>query len=217
MSKRLSLTRRAILCVGASAAGAVATGATAAMKPTPPNPEGPFYPVHEQADRDADLTRVKGREGQAEGQVIKVAGQVLDEDGQPVADAVVDIWQANAFGRYDHEGDTSDSPLDPNFQSWAIMKTDAEGRYAFKTIKPGAYTAMGDWVRPPHIHFKVSRRGYHELTTQMYFAGEPLNDSDALFQDVPENERERLLVSFDDSGDAPRGTFDIVLRRVNAA
>ncbi|MDX1461169.1 MAG: hypothetical protein R3348_08950, partial [Xanthomonadales bacterium] len=64
---------------------------------------------------------------------------------------------------------------------------------------------------------KVSRRGYHELTTQMYFAGEPLNDSDALFQDVPENERERLLVSFDDSGDAPRGTFDIVLRRVNAA
>jgi protocatechuate 3,4-dioxygenase beta subunit len=114
---------------------------------------------------------VKGRPGRASGEVIYVQGRVLDTDCRPVAGALVEIWQANRWGRYDHEKDAGNPrPLDPNFQSWAEMLTDAEGRYRFKTIKPGSYPAEGDWIRPPHIHFKIARRGYHELVTQMYFA-----------------------------------------------
>jgi len=128
--------------------------------------------------------------------------------------ALVDIWQANAHGRYMHEGDTSEAPLDPNFQYWAQMKTDAEGRYRYVTIKPAAYTAMGEWVRPPHIHYKVSRRGYRELTTQMYFAGEALNEKDLLLQEVPEELRSRLIVAFENKGDMPEGVFDVVLGAV---
>lgn len=216
MNQAKGISRRNMLKASAgAAAGALSASAVAgALAVTPANPEGPFYPIHEQADKDADLTRVAGQEGQAEGQVIEVSGRVLDEDGQPIADAVVDVWQANAHGRYAHEGDTSDKPLDPNFQGWAIMKTDAEGRYSFRTVKPGAYTAMGDWWRPPHIHYKVSRRGYRELITQMYWDGDPLNDKDRLLQEVPEAERAKLLVAFDESGEVPHGKFDIVLAKV---
>lgn len=216
MNQAKGISRRNMLKASAgAAAGALSASAVAGtLAVTPANPEGPFYPIHEQADKDADLTRVAGQEGQAEGQVIEVSGRVLDEDGQPIADAVVDVWQANAHGRYAHEGDTSDKPLDPNFQGWAIMKTDAEGRYSFRTVKPGAYTAMGDWWRPPHIHYKVSRRGYRELITQMYWDGDPLNDKDRLLQEVPEAERAKLLVAFDESGEVPHGKFDIVLAKV---
>lgn len=219
MNNKIGISRRGVLKASAgAAAGAFAASAVAgALQATPANPEGPFYPIHEQADKDADLTRIAGRDGQAKGDVIEISGQVLDEAGQPIANAVVDVWQANAHGRYHHEGDTSDKPMDPNFQGWAIMKTDAEGRYSFRTVKPGAYTAMGDWWRPPHIHYKVSRRGYRELTTQMYWDGDPLNDKDLLLQEVPEADRAKLMVAFDDSGDLPRGVFDIVLARVQGA
>ncbi|NNE04910.1 MAG: protocatechuate 3,4-dioxygenase [Xanthomonadales bacterium] len=219
MKQNKLVSRRAVIKASAgAAAGAIAANSVAgSLSPTPANPEGPFYPIHEQTDRDADLTRVAGRDGRAQGEVVRVSGRVLDESGEPIANAVVDIWQANAAGRYDHEGDTSDSPKDPNFQGWAIVKTDADGRYSFTTIKPGAYTAMGDWVRPPHIHYKVSRRGYHELITQMYWDGDPLNDKDELFLSLPEAERERLLVGFETSGEVSEGTFDIVLSAVSAA
>jgi protocatechuate 3,4-dioxygenase beta subunit len=95
-----------------------------------------------------------------------------------------------------------------------MVKTDEQGRYAFTTIKPGAYAVDGEWSRPPHIHFKVSRRGYHELTTQMYFAGESLNDSDRLLRDVPEDQRSLLVVDFEETEGVPRGEFPIVLARV---
>lgn len=218
MSHQSKFSRRNMIkaSAGAAAATLASAGVAGSLSPTPANPEGPFYPIKEQVDKDADLTRVAGREGRAQGEVLRVSGRVLDESGEPVADAVVDVWQANAFGRYDHEGDTSDSPRDPNFQGWGIMKTDAEGRYSFTTIKPGAYTAMGEWVRPPHIHYKVSRRGYHELTTQMYWDGDPLNDKDELFKSVPEEQRKQLLVAFDTSGEVPEGQFDIVLAKVAA-
>lgn len=218
MSQSKGISRRNMLKASAGAAGAISASAIAGtLAVTPDNPEGPFYPIHAQADKDADLTRVAGRDGQADGQVVEVSGRVLDEHGEPIANAVVDVWQANAHGRYDHEGDTSEQPLDPNFQGWAIMKTDADGRYSFRTVKPGAYTAMGDWWRPPHIHYKVSRRGYRELITQMYWDGDPLNDKDQLLLETPEEERERLLVAFDESGDVPHGVFDIVLAKVQGA
>ncbi len=219
MNNKIKITRRDVLRAGAGVAGGVLATTTAAgsFTPTPDNPEGPFYPIHEQTDRDMDLTRVEGREGRALGKVIRVSGRVLDESGEPVEGAVVDIWQANAAGRYDHEGDTTDTPKDPNFQGWAILKTEADGRYAFTTIKPGPYAAEGEWVRPPHIHYKVSRRGYRELITQMYFDGDPLNDKDLLLKEVPVAERKRLLVTFDEGAETPEGEFDIVLGTVGTA
>ena len=139
---------------------------------------------------------------------------MLDEAGEPVPGALVDIWQANAAGRYDHEDDPALAPLDPNFQGWGMVKTDDQGRYSFTTIKPGAYSVDAEWSRPPHIHFKISRRGYHELTTQMYFAGESLNDTDRLLQDVPENKRSLLVVDFQELDGVPSGMFPITLAKV---
>ena len=200
--------------------GALGIAATAVSAPlfggvTPAQTEGPFYPIVDQADKDADLTRVEGQSGTAEGEVHVVEGRVVDTDGQPIEGALVDVWQANAHGRYAHERDTNPAPLDPNFQSWAKLVTDAEGRYRFRTIKPGAYPVGEGWSRPPHIHFKVARRGYHELTTQMYFAGDPLNEADRLLQSVPEDQRGSLIVDFQPKdGDAPHGTFDLVLGAV---
>ena len=219
MNFKSKVSRRAVLKTSAgAAAGAMVTAATAgSLALTPANPEGPFYPRHQQSDMDADLTLIEGHGERAAGDVIRVSGRVSDEHGNPIEGALVDIWQANAYGRYHHEDDTSERPEDPNFQGWAMMKTDADGRYSFKTIKPGAYTAMGEWVRPPHIHYKVSRRGYRELTTQMYWDGEPLNDKDLLLIEVPAEERRALLVAFDESAEVPEGTFNVILSAVSAA
>lgn len=216
MSERTKLSRRVLLTAGAGlAAGAAGPAIAAGMRAvTPANPEGPFYPKHQQSDKDADLTIIDGQDQRAEGQVIRVTGQVLDEDGKPIAGALVDVWQANTFGRYHHEDDSATAPVDPGFQGWAMIRTDADGHYAFKTIKPGAYQADGDWIRPPHIHFRVTRRGYHELTTQMYFAGEALNDKDRLLQSVPADRRALLVVEFDHSSGIPGGHFPVVLARV---
>ena len=216
MSERERLSRRSILAAGAGlAAGAMSLPLGAGPHaPTPANPEGPFYPNRPQAETDADLTLIEGHEQRASGEVIRISGRVLDEDGQPVTGAVVDVWQANTHGRYHHENDPATAPVDPDFQGWAVMKTDAEGRYAFTTIKPGAYRVTGNWSRPPHIHFRVSRRGFHELTTQMYFAGESLNERDRLLQGVPAGRRDSLVVAFDDSGAVPRGEFPVVLAKV---
>lgn len=216
MTINRKISRRKIITGSAGiAAGAVAGSLLAKPAgPTPANPEGPFYPKHKQIDKDTDLTLIEGRTERAEGQVIQVTGQVLDENGQPVEGALVDIWQANANGRYHHEDDPSSAPVDPNFQGWGMVKTDAQGRYSFTTIKPAAYHVEGDWSRPPHIHFKVSRRGYHELTTQMYFAGESLNESDRLLRSVPEQDRSLLVVDFQQTDGAPQGHFPIVMARV---
>lgn len=216
MTESNKYNRRSIIKAGVGLA-ASAVPVTAMSGPavvTPANPEGPFYPKHEQADRDTDLTVIEGHTERAQGQVIRVTGQVLDEEGKPVEGALVDIWQANAHGRYHHEDDPATAPEDPNFQGWGMVKTDAEGRYAFTTIKPGAYKVDESWKRPPHIHYKVSRRGFHEITTQMYFAGEALNETDRLLQSVPEDARDLLTVGFDDTDGVPHGHFPIVLAKV---
>lgn len=195
--------------------GLAATAAAALPAATPRQTAGPFFPKRDQADKDLDMTRVAGHDKAALGEVCVIEGRILDEDGKPVADALVDIWQANHHGRYDHEADPNPAPLDPDFQGWARLRTDAEGRYRVRTIKPGAYPVESGWSRPPHIHFKVARRGFHELTTQMYFAGEPLNDVDRLLLAIPEAERPQLVVAFSTAMEgAPRaGVFDIVLKR----
>jgi len=206
--------RRALL---RSTAGLAALGITAPLSAltTPAQTEGPFFPIHPQPDTDANMTLIEGHTEHALGEVVEISGRVIDEDGNPVADALVDIWQANTHGRYAHEADPNPAPLDENFQGWAQLKTDAEGRYRVKTIRPGAYPVMEGWSRPPHIHFKVARRGFHELTTQMYFAGDPLNDADRLLQSVPKEQRGMLIVDFAASGEEgpAAGRFDMVMAR----
>lgn len=189
------------------------TGASAEEFPkTPSEIEGPFYPVVAQKDKDFDLTKVEGRDGTAEGKVVIISGQILDTNGKPIEDATVDLWQANAAGRYRHPHESNEAPLDPNFQGWAIVQSGKNGGFRFKTVIPGAYPASKDWVRPPHIHFKVTKKGYVELTTQMYFPGEELNEKDRLLMRKPEGERE-LMIAKRVPGDSETHAFSMVLEK----
>lgn len=144
---------------------------------------GPFYPISYQKDLDADLTLVDGHQRRAEGDIIYVAGRVLNRKGEPVSGAKIEIWQANARGRYAHPSDKNPAPLDENFQGFAVLQTDAEGRYHFKTIKPGPYPTSPTTQRTPHIHFDVKGKE-NRLITQMFFPNEPLNEKDGIFMDL---------------------------------
>ena len=185
---------------------------------TPAQPEGPFYPVKDQLDKDNDLTFVEPKRQRSLGQVIYINGQVRDEACLPIAGALVDIWQACASGKYNHPNDPNTAPLDPNFQYWGRALTDTEGRYSFKTILPGAYPAGDGWIRPPHIHYKVSKLGFMELTTQLYFAGERYNDTDLILKRLPAAERKKVIIPLNAGGaehdpGSKVGTFDVTLTR----
>jgi protocatechuate 3,4-dioxygenase beta subunit len=181
-SSRRELLRRAA-ALGALSLSGVWRPAIAQQRtmPTPDQILGPFYPVQKPLDGHNDLTYLPGKSGAAQGEVIYVMGRVLNLKGEPVRGAQLEVWQANARGRYTHPSDPNPQPLDPNFEGYAVVVSDAEGRYRFKTVKPGAYPVGGGWVRPPHIHFDV-RGQVNRLVTQMYFAGESLNDKDPLLQ-----------------------------------
>jgi protocatechuate 3,4-dioxygenase, beta subunit len=228
MSKKIGISRRTMLTTGlVGAASLLTTGMAAATQslractvPTPGQVAGPFYPSRRRSDEDFDLTQIEGASGRARGAPIYVRGQVVDEDCLPIQEALVEIWQANAWGRYDHERDAGNPrPLDPNFQGWGRVLTDQQGFYGFKTIKPGPYPANDQgWIRPPHIHFRVGRRGYHDLITQMYFAGEALNEPDLIRRSLSPAERERVTVVFGEGppiaeASARFGHFDITLRK----
>ena len=166
----------------------------------------------------ADMSRLDGKD--AQGQRIIVGGRVLDEAGRPVAGTMVEVWQANAAGRYDQPGDTHDAPLDPNFLGRARLFTDEEGRYRYTTIKPGAYPWRNHhnaW-RPEHIHYSVFGAGFAQrMITQMYFPGDPLLPLDPIFNATPdEAARNRLVAAFDLALTEPEWAlgyrFDIVLR-----
>lgn len=222
MSIPHSISRRRLLALGATALGSAAVPASLAawarqqeLPRTEDQVLGPFYPIEKPLDRDADLTQVRGRRGTAQGQVIHVGGRVIDTRGKPLSGIKVEIWQANTHGRYSHVNDTNPAPLDPNFQGYATQVTDRFGRYRFKSIKPGAYpTGIGDWSRPPHIHFDVT--GRHEaLVTQMYFPGELLNERDQLLQSAAPGQS-TLIARVEPSTDASEPgallvTWDIVL------
>jgi protocatechuate 3,4-dioxygenase beta subunit len=183
--------------------------ARAALRRTPGQILGPFYPV-KTLDQNADLTRVPGRPGRAEGEILNVMGRVLNVKGEPVSNSKVEVWQANAHGRYTHPSDTNPAPLDPNFEGSAALTTDSEGRYGFKTIKPAAYPIGPNTIRPAHIHFEVYGK-QDRLVTQMYFEGDPYNSTDRFLQSagrtellvtkllppLPEFEPESKLVVFD--------------------
>ena len=187
---------RATLGIGA-AATTPAAWAESPREPTPSQTTGPFYPVTRPLDADADLTVIEGGAGHAEGRVIHVMGRVLDARGAPVAGARVEIWQANAKGRYAHPADRNPAPLDPNFQGFGAQLTDGDGQYRFKTIKPAAYPinpTNPHRVRPPHIHFDVSGSDAR-LVTQMYFPGEPDNAGDLIFGGLGADEQRAVTAS----------------------
>ena len=181
--------------------------------PTPGEIEGPFYPVIAQKDKDFDLTRIKGHESPAKGDHIFIRGSVFDTDGNPVEDAIVDLWQANTFGKYAHPHDPNPAPVDENFQGWAIVPSGKNGEFRFKTVLPGAYPASRGWVRPPHIHFKVSKRGYRELVTQMYFPGQSLNQLDRLLQRKSEAEQ-KLMIAKSDPDNTDTFIYQIVIEKI---
>jgi protocatechuate 3,4-dioxygenase, beta subunit len=190
MNQRSRVSRRQLLGhSGAVAAmallGAASARAAQALRQTPAQTSGPFYPAQKPLDADADLTLIRGHQQRAAGQVVHVMGRVLQPDGRPVAGARIEIWQANTHGRYAHPDDANPAPLDPHFEGYASLLTDAAGRYRFKTIKPGAYPA-GNAVRTPHIHFGVTA-ARRRLTTQMYFPGDSRNDADFVLGATREN------------------------------
>lgn len=190
---------------------------------TPRQTEGPYYPPKAQIDamldQDNDLTRITGQTDKARGSIVYVTGQVRDQQCRPIAGAVVEIWQASENGRYSHPRDRDNrAPLDPNFQYWGQNVTDKDGRYLFKTIKPGSYQAGRNWTRPPHIHFKVSHADFHPFITQMYFAGGAYQATDHILNDVAPNERDHVMVQLEPPGadyepDARLGRFDLTLLR----
>jgi protocatechuate 3,4-dioxygenase, beta subunit len=179
---------------------------------------GPVFGHSDIAPGDNDLTRQCA--GEPLGERIIVTGQVLDDGGRPVPHTLLEIWQANAAGRYRHQGDEHPAPLDPNFSGAGRILTDAEGRYEFTTIKPGAYPWRNHenaW-RPAHIHFSLFGPAFvTRLVTQMYFPGDPLFAHDPIFQSIPdERARQRLISKFDPEITRPEWAlgyrFDIVLR-----
>ncbi len=192
-------TRRHMLALAGTAGMLAATGilaraAGSQRRRTASQALGPFYPLTKPVDSDADLTLIQGRRERAQGQVIYVAGRILSASGEPLPGVTIEIWQANTHGRYTHPSDDNPAPLDPNFQGFARLVSDAQGRYRFKTIKPGGYP-VGGFSRPPHIHVDIKGEA-NRLVTQMYFDGEPLNDTDPLLASAGAN-RHSLIVTLE--------------------
>jgi protocatechuate 3,4-dioxygenase, beta subunit len=179
---------------------------------------GPVFGDSDVTETDRDLTRQHA--GEPLGQRIIVTGRVLDDQGRPVPQTLVEIWQANAAGRYVHKKDDHCAPLDPNFTGAGRTLTDADGKYEFVTIQPGAYpweNHYNAW-RPRHIHFSLFGNAFvTRLITQMYFPGDPLLAFDPIFQSIPqERARQRLISKFDLETTKPGWAlgfrFDLILR-----
>ena len=180
---------------------------------------GPVYGHTVLRPLDNDLTRNAVVNGEPIGERVIVTGRVLDERGNPVRNALLEIWQANACGRYIHKADQHDAPLDPNFTGAGRVLTDANGEYRFTTIKPGAYPWKNHenaW-RPAHIHFSVFGSNFlQRLVTQMYFPGDPLLPLDPILNSIPDEKgRQRLVSVYDHTVTQPLWAlgyrFDIVL------
>ena len=180
---------------------------------------GPSFGSEWAGPLDADLTRNGRVNGEPVGERILVTGRVLDEVGQAVPNTLIEIWQANASGRYVHKSDQHDAPIDPNFRGSGRCITNDEGYYRFTTIKPGAYPWRNHhnaW-RPNHIHFSLLGAGFaSRLVTQMYFPGDPLLDLDPIYNSVPAVTRGLMVARFDLDRTKPEWAlgfaFDIVLR-----
>lgn len=203
------LPRRRLLLAGAAAVAAPAwlTPALAqglALRPTPRQTEGPFYPVTLPADSDADLLK-NGQVVYGRGQPAWVEGTVTDLAGVPVSGAVVEIWQCDHQGHYHHPGDGDRA--DPAFQGFGRVSVGRDGRYRFRTLKPVPYTG-----RTPHIHVKVRLERRELLTTQLYVAGDPGNERDGIWRRLDEQARAAVTVPFTPGSDGFRALFPIAVQ-----
>jgi protocatechuate 3,4-dioxygenase beta subunit len=202
---RLNERRRLLAWMGAAALMPLAVTPALGADERPPTPrltEGPFYPRSLPKDTDADLARVEGHAARAQGTALALSGRVLDRRGAPRSGARIEIWQCDATGQYHHVGEPGG---DPDFQGFGAVATDAEGRFAFATIKPVPYPG-----RTPHIHFTVLENGRRRLTSQMFIEGEAGNERDGLYRALG---REAGLVTLKlaSVGEGLRGALDIVL------
>jgi len=185
---------------------------------TPSQTIGPFFSPQIIRPGDDDLACLEPGAARAQGTPIVMTGRVMDEDGRPVRKALIEVWQANKWGRYEHPDDITDAPLDPNFKGWGRMLTGTDGRYRFRSIKPGPYPNPGydNWMRPPHIHYSIFAAGLMQrLITQVYFPGEPLNDIDPILNGIEDLDARASLIAVPRPSE-PDGSlafeFDIVLR-----
>ena len=208
--RRLLASGLAATAVGSLIPGRVGRAQTTSLLPTPRQTAGPFYPVDWSGDADADLVRVAGEAAQAHGVVTHLRGRVLNARGEPVAGAVVEIWQCDALGRYRHPRDQAEG-RDPGFQGHGRVSAGPDGGYAFRTIRPVPYPG-----RTPHIHVSVAAPGRAPLVTQFYLAGEPLNERDGLFATLRDpRQREAVLLRLEPADRIETGALlagrDIVL------
>jgi protocatechuate 3,4-dioxygenase beta subunit len=206
------MSRRTFAGASLASAGLVLSSSARAFADKVPTAEsalGPFYPIARPTDADMDLTWVKGHDKRALGQVIEISGRVFDVKGNPVPGATLELWQANAAGRYDHPSDPAVAPLDPNFQGYANIRSDSKGEWRLVTIKPGGYDSpIGH--RPPHIHFDFRSEKSRNIA-QLYFPEEADgNAKDTLYKTLSAAEAATSLATRDAS-DPNKYTWDIVL------
>jgi protocatechuate 3,4-dioxygenase beta subunit len=165
-----------------------------ALAPTPSAMEGPFYPTSSMRfdDVDNDLVKIEGAVSAAGGEVIQLNGKLVDSDGDAVSNAIVEIWQCDATGRYLHTADRRAEPRDAGFQGFGRARTAVDGRFTFRTIKPVPYPG-----RTPHIHVKVVDQGFELLTSQLYLDGHPGNSRDFLFNRMSPEQQQQVSMRFD--------------------
>lgn len=211
MSREFQVSRRTFAATGLASAGLVmATGARALQsRPlTAESPMGPFFPLSVPTDSDADLTMIKGHSKRALGQVIEIRGRVLDMKGNPISGARLDLWQANAAGRYAHPADPATAPLDPDFQGFASVVSNSNGDWRIITIKPAGYNSpIGH--RPPHIHFDIRGRTHRNIA-QLYFPEDAEgNAKDLLYKALAADASTSVAVR--DAGNPNAYAWDVVL------
>ena len=185
---KTSPSRRLLLAGAGASLLSFGSARAAGLIATPPQTEGPFYPTAFPADIDNDLVQVRGQQARAMGTVLHLEGRVLDLTGKPVEGAIVEIWQCDAQGIYDHPRQPGRDRRDTAFQGYGRLPVGADGRYSFRTLKPVAYAG-----RSPHIHFKVATSAGKMLTSQFYIAGDSGNARDGVFRGI-RDPRQRELV-----------------------
>jgi len=196
--------RRVLVLGGAALIGMPTLLRAQALRPTPAQTEGPFYPVKLPQDDDADLLQRRGQGRYAQGQPAWVEGTLVGLDGRPLRGAVIEIWQADHDGHYHHPGDGDRA--DPLFQGFGRTTVDAEGRWRFRTLRPAPYSG-----RTPHIHLKVKHERRELLTTQLYVEGEPRNERDGLWRRLDAAGRVALTRPFVPAADGLRAQYAIVV------
>jgi protocatechuate 3,4-dioxygenase beta subunit len=194
LSRRRFMNRLALAAAAAGAAASLPAWAFAEeLTRTPPQTEGPFYPDHLPLDTDNDLLIVNNAVTPAVGEVTHLSGRVLDARGEPMRNALVEIWQCDQHGAYLHSGTGNRDKRDRNFQGFGRFMTGRDGQYYFRTIKPVPYPG-----RTPHIHFKIKVKGQDKLTTQCYIKGHPGNERDGIWRDIPEGKlRDSVTIPFE--------------------